>query len=82
MIRGSFIELLEVSIEHLQQIWHANIGRLHLRTTGPSHIWDLHFVLLGETNLFPELVVIFSGLYTSKTPGTFSIFLSINCTVV
>ena len=32
----------EVSIEHLQRVRYANIGRLLLRTLGPVPLWDLH----------------------------------------
>ena len=31
-----------VSIEHLQRVWHADRGRLLLRTPGPVPLWDLH----------------------------------------
>ena len=31
-----------VSIEHLQRVWHAERGRLLLRTPGPVPLWDLH----------------------------------------
>ena len=30
-----------VSIEHLQRVWHADRGRLLLRTPGPVPLWDL-----------------------------------------
>ena len=30
-----FTEFLEVSIEHLRRLWHADRGRLLLRTPGP-----------------------------------------------
>ena len=33
---------IKVSIEHMQQVWHANRGRLLLRTPGPVSLWDLH----------------------------------------
>ena len=36
-----FTLLREVSIEHLQRVWHANRGRLLLRTPGPVPLWDL-----------------------------------------
>ena len=31
-----------VSIGHLQRVWHADRGRLLLRTPGPVPLWDLH----------------------------------------
>ena len=36
----------------------------------PSHL-ELAYVLLVETNPFPKLVVIFSGLFTSNIPRYF-----------
>ena len=41
----------------------------------PSHL-GLAYVLLVETNPFPKLVVIFSGLFTPNIPGYFLDFLS------
>ena len=38
----------------LQRVWHANRGRLLLRTPGPVPL-GLAYVLLVETNLFPNL---------------------------
>ena len=29
-------------MEHMQQVRHANRGRLLLRTPGPVPLWDLH----------------------------------------
>ena len=53
---------------------HADRGRLLLRTPGPVSL-TLAYVLLVETNPFPELVVIFPD-YALRIPlGTFSILL-------
>ena len=38
-----------VSIEHLRRVWHADRGRLRLRTPGPV-LLGLAFVLLVETS--------------------------------
>ena len=37
-----FTLLHEVSIGHLQRVWHANRGRLHLWTPGTVPRWDFH----------------------------------------
>ena len=29
-------------MEHMQRVWHANRGRLLLRTPGAVPLWDLH----------------------------------------
>ena len=39
---------------HLQRVWHADRGRLLLRTPGTVPL-GLAYVLLVETNLFPNL---------------------------
>ena len=39
---------------HLQRVWHADRGRLLLRTPGPVPL-GLAYVLLVETNPFPNL---------------------------
>ena len=39
---GLFTEFREVSIEHMQRVWHANRGRLLLRAPGPVPLYDLH----------------------------------------
>ena len=36
----TFYQIL-VSLEHLQRVWHANRGRLLLRTPGPVPLWGL-----------------------------------------
>ena len=47
-------EFWVVSIEHLRRVWHADRGRLLLRTPGPVPL-GLAYVLLVETNPFPNL---------------------------
>ena len=47
-------EIWVVSIEHLRRVWHADRGRLLLRTPGPVPL-GLAYVLLVETNPFPNL---------------------------
>ena len=47
-------EFWVVSIEHLRRLWHADRGRLLLRTPGPVPL-GLAYVLLVETNTFPNL---------------------------
>ena len=69
-----FTEFREVSIEHLQRVWHADRGRLLLRTPGPVPL-GLAYVLLVETNPFSELVVIFPDYALRISLGTFSILL-------
>ena len=71
-----FTECEEVSIEHLRRVWHADRGRLLLRTPGPVPL-GLAYVLLVETNPFFELVVIFTDYALRITLGTFSILLHI-----
>ena len=53
-----FTEFWEVSIEHLRRVWHADRGRLLLRTPGPVPL-GLAYVLLVETNPFPNLLLFF-----------------------
>ena len=47
-----------VSIGHLQRVWHADRGRLLLRTPGPVPL-GLAYVLLVETIPFPNLSLFF-----------------------
>ena len=47
-------EFWVVSIEHLRRVWHADRGRLLLKTPGPVP-FGLAYVLLVETNPFPNL---------------------------
>ena len=51
---STFTEFRVVSIEHSRRVWHADRGRLLLRTPGPVPL-GLAYVLLVETNLFPNL---------------------------
>ena len=53
-----FTEFWVVSIEHLWRVWHADRGRLLLRTPGPVPL-GLAYVLLVETNPFPNLSLFF-----------------------
>ena len=70
-----FTEIWVVSIEHLRRLWHADRGRVLLRTPGPVPL-GLAYVLLVETNHFPELVVIVSDYALRISLGTFSILLA------
>ena len=56
-----FTEFWVVSIEHLRRVWHADRGRLLLRTPGPVPL-GLAYVLLVETNPFPKLSLFFRTL--------------------
>ena len=51
-------EFWVVSIEHLRRVWHADRGRLLLRTLGPVPL-GLAYVLLVETNPIPNLSLFF-----------------------
>ena len=53
-----FTEFWVVSIEHLRRLWHADRGLLLLRTPGPVPL-GLAYVLLVETNTFPNLSLFF-----------------------
>ena len=53
-----FTEFWVVSIEHLRRVWHADRGRLLLRTPGPVPL-VLAYVLLVETNPFPNLTLFY-----------------------
>ena len=64
-----FAEFWVVSIEHLRWMWHADRGRLLLRTPGPVPL-GLAYVLLVETNPYPELVVIFPDYALRISLGT------------
>ena len=46
-----FVQLCEVSIEHLQRVCHANRGCLLLRTPGPVPHWDLHVFYCCDQSL-------------------------------
>ena len=49
-----FTEFWVVSIEHLRRVWHADRGRLLLRTLGPVPL-GLAYVLLVVTHPFPNM---------------------------
>ena len=53
-----FTEFWVVSIEHLRRVWHADRGRLLLRTPGPVSLGRA-YVLLVETNPYPNLSLFF-----------------------
>ena len=66
LLNLTFYQIL-VSIEHLQRVWHADSGRLLLRTPGPVPL-GLAYVLLVETNPFPNLSLFYRTMlfeYTS-----------------
>ena len=56
-----FTEFWVVSIEHLRRVWHADRGRLLLRTPGPVPL-GLAYVLLVETNPFPNLSLFYQTM--------------------
>ena len=47
----TFYLIVQVSIEHMQRVRHANRGRLLLRTPGPVPLWDLHVFLCRDQSL-------------------------------
>ena len=67
-----FTEFWVVSIEHLRRVWHADMGRLLLRTPGDVPL-GLAYVLIVETNPFAELIVTFTDYALRISLGTFSI---------
>ena len=73
-----FTDFWVVSIEHLRRVWHADRGRLLLRTPGPVPL-GLAYVQLVETNALSELVVTFPDYALRITLGTFSILLPNQC---
>ena len=73
LLNMAFHEIL-VSIDHLQRVWHANRGRLLLRTPGPVPL-GLAYVLLVETKSFPNLSFILPNYALRISLGTFSILL-------
>ena len=70
-----FIEFLVVSIEHLRRVWHANRGRLLLRTPGSVPL-GLAYVLLVETNPFPNLSLFYRTM-PFEYPSVLSRFCSL-----
>ena len=69
-----FTDFWVVSIEHLRRVCNVDRGRLLIRRPGPVPL-GLAYVLLVETNPFPELVVIFPDYDLRISLGTFSILL-------
>ena len=67
-----FTEFWVVSIEHLRRVWHADRGRLLLRKPGPVPL-GLAYVLLVETNPFPNLSLFFRTMLF-KYPSVLSRF--------
>ena len=67
----------EISIEHLRLVWHADRGRLLLRTPVPVPFGSA-YDLLVETNPFSEHVVIFPDYALRISLSTFSILLTSN----
>ena len=68
----SFTEFWVVSIEHLRRVWHADRGRLLLRTPGPVPL-GLAYVLLVETNPFANLSLFYRTMLF-EYPSIFSRF--------
>ena len=56
-----FTEFWVVSIDHLRRVWHADRGRLLLRTPGPVTL-ELAYGLLFETNPFPNLSLFYRSM--------------------
>ena len=69
----TFTELWQVFIEQLGRVWHTYSSG-HLL---PSHS-GLAYILLIETNFFPNLSFIFSDHALPTSIGTFSILLCVN----
>ena len=67
-----FTEFWVVSIEHLRRVWHADRGRLLLRTPGPVPL-GLAYVLLVETNPFPNLSLFYRTILF-EYPSVLSLF--------
>ena len=59
----TFTSLQEVPIEYVWQLWHNNRRHLLLRNIVLSS-WDLHNVLLVETNNVPDIVISRKDLWT------------------
>ena len=64
-----FTEFWVVSIEHLRRVWHADRGRLLLRTPGPVPL-GLHMFYLLRPILF-RTCRYFTGLCSSNIPRYF-----------
>ena len=69
-----FTEVWVVSIENMRRVWHADRGRLLLRTPGPVPL-GFAYVLLVETNPFRNLSFFLPDYALRISLGAFSIFL-------
>ena len=58
----AFTELQEVSMEHLQRVWHASSEHLPVRTPGSVPFWDLLMLELLRP-VFTNLPLILSTLH-------------------
>ena len=67
-----FTDFWVVTIEHLRRVWHADRGRLLLRTPGPVPL-GLAYVLLVETNPFPILSLFYRTMLF-EYPSALSLF--------
>ena len=67
---STLYRILEVSVEHLRRVWHADRGLLLLRTPCSVPFGFAH-VLLVDTNPLSGRVVIFSGLCSPNIPRYF-----------
>ena len=65
---------------HLQRVWHADRGRLLLRTPGPVPL-GLAYVLLVETNPFPNLSFFYRTMLF-EYPSVLSRFCLKHCSVL
>ena len=72
-----FTKFWVVSIEHLRRVWHADRGRLLLRTPGPVPL-GLAYVLLIETNPFPNLLLFYRTMIF-EYPSVLSRFCLLVC---
>ena len=70
-----------VSIEYLRRVWHADRGRVLLRTPGPVPL-GLAYVLLVETNPFPNLSLLYRTMLfeypmvLSRSSPAYGVFIS------
>ena len=55
LLNRTFHKIL-VSLEHLQRVWHADRGRVLLRTPGPVPLWDLQVFYCWDP-ISPKLVL-------------------------
>ena len=71
-----FTEFWVLSIEYLRRVWHADRGRLLLRTPCPIPL-GLAYILLVETNPFPNLSLFYRTMLF-EYPSVLSRFCLIN----